>query len=130
MRISVATRAEATEKLREQINAMRNRLEQSPITRADGTTWDYDRDARERIQRSIEQWDELGDIKTAAGLLPWSLADNTVQLVSLPDLQAAKSELDALLAARGARLHAHAYKLKAQAPFVADGWDDVASWPG
>lgn len=129
MRISVATRARAAEQLREQINALRNRLEQSPLTRADGSTWDYDRDARERIQRSIDQWDELGEIKTEAGVLPWTLADNTVRLVSLVDLQAAKSELDALLAARGARLHAHAYQLKQQAPFVADGWDDVANWP-
>lgn len=130
MRLVISKRAAEVERLRGEVNSLRDQMEQAPLLRANCERWDYDRDARERIQRSIAQWDSLGEIKrTEDGRIPWTLANNTKAWVSLAELQAAQAELDALLASRGARIHAHAAALKDLAPFLPENWQDPANWP-
>lgn len=106
-----------------EINAVRNRLEQAPIS-----GFDFDTQSEVRMRDAIEQWDYVPDTKIG-DRIAWKAADNQIHLLTLNELTTLFAQLKWERAARASRLHAHARNLANQLPDLDRAALNVENWP-
>lgn len=95
----------------EVIRDRRNEIELLPITLSDGRTFDYDKDAMDRFERAIEQFDFLPTLTN--NTLGWKLFDNSIQFFTKAELTAVRDELKQKQAIRAALIFVRAEELAA-----------------
>lgn len=93
---------------RQEINAVRDFLEGSPVLLGD-FWFDFDDRAEKRMTDALELWDEFDQED-----IEWTLADNSRQWLTLSELQDTYEDGKRLRAIRAFRLHQEATVYKTQ----------------
>ncbi|KZZ72402.1 hypothetical protein A3765_28520 [Oleiphilus sp. HI0130] len=109
----------------DQVKAQRNEIELMPITLDDGRVFDYDKDAMDRFDRAIENFDTLPTLVN--GELGWKLYDNSVAFMTKAELQAVRDELKAKQAVRAAVIFVRAEQIVAEGKTL-DEIQDLSLW--
>lgn len=112
----------------EDVKAKRNELEVSPITLNDGRIFDFDKDAMERLERTIKGWDNIPSHLLVNGKFGWKMHNNNFSFMDKAELEALVSELEVKQLQRSALNFVFAETFLNSNPTIREV-KDSSNWP-
>jgi hypothetical protein len=129
-RIDIQKRAELIARQSAKITAIRDDLEQSPITLTGGVTMDANRISTDRMDSVLDNWTAVTFMRDEDGKQLWKAANNSIVAYTEAEFIAMVAELKERRTARSDRLFAYSETQRATLPLPDnDAVFDPSSWP-